>query len=270
MKTAINIFPSLPEAEMLPLIANAGFDGCFCGYRPERTIREAAQLIRQHGLIFQSVHAPFNKCNKLWEEGEEGDAFLDVLTDCARQTADAGVPIMVAHVWISFVEPHPNQIGIDRFGKLLAEAEKLGITVALENTEGEEYLEHIKKHLWSSPAVGFCIDTGHEMCYNRSQDMIGKYGDKLVCTHLNDNLGITTEKIFWHDDAHLFPFDGIADWQGIADRLKKIGYKDILTFELTDKNKPGRTTHDRYAHLSMQEMMNLAHEKAVQFAKMME
>lgn len=270
MKTAINIFPNLPESEMLPMIANAGFDGCFWVAQRGKTVKEAAKLISDHGLIFQSVHAPFGKCNKLWEAGEEGDQFLSELIDWARQTAEANVPIIVNHVWISFVEPHPNQIGIDRFGKLLTEAEKLGVTIAFENTEGEEYLEHIKKHLWSSPAAGFCIDTGHEMCYNRSQDMIGKYGDKLVCTHLNDNLGITTEKIFWHDDAHLFPFDGIADWQGIADRLKKVGYNGILTLELTDQNKPGRNTHDRYNHLSMQEKMNLAHEKAVQFAKMME
>jgi len=125
--------------------------------------------------------------------------------------------------------------------------------------------------LFSSPAAGFCIDTGHEMCYNRSEDMIGKYGrnGKLFCTHLNDNLGITGPEIFWHDDAHLLPFDGIADWEGIVRRLKSVEYDGILTLELTTVNKPGRNTHDRYASLSPLEFLTLARGKGLRISDMM-
>jgi len=150
----------------------------------------------------------------------------------------------------------------------LDEALKVGVTCAFENTEGEKYLEKIKEHLWDHKALGFCIDTGHEMCYNRSNDMIGKYGDKLIATHLNDNLGITGEEITWIDDAHLMPFDGKADWQGIADRIKKAGCPDILTFELTTRSKPGRNTHDIYASLDIDGFLNLAHEKALKFVSL--
>lgn len=38
--------------------------------------------------------------------------------------------------------------------------------------------------------VGFCLDAGHEMCYNHSADMLSLYGDRLIATHINDNLGI--------------------------------------------------------------------------------
>ena len=108
------------------------------------------------------------------------------------------------------------------------------------------------------------------MCYNASRDIIGKYADKLICTHLNDNMAQTGDSITWLDDSHLLPFDGVGDWNGIADRLKKAGYKNHLTFELTSKNKPERNTHDIYAHLDCQGFAALALERAKKFRSILE
>lgn len=45
--------------------------------------------------------------------------------------------------------------------------------------------------------------------------MLDKYGDRLIATHLNDNLGVSDfdGKVTWTDDLHLLPFDGIIDWR---------------------------------------------------------
>jgi sugar phosphate isomerase/epimerase len=100
-------------------------------------------------------------------------------------------------------------------------------------------------------------------------DVTKLFGDKLICTHLNDNLGQTNpNEITWLDDAHLLPFDGVADWQGIADRLARINYSGELTFELTLASKPGRNTHDRYKDLNIDTYYQLVYEKAVQFAQL--
>lgn len=277
MKTGINLglcSNLVSPQDIIPMVADTGFDACFWDAVPggQPTMAQIARRIREHNLIFQSVHAPFGDVDKLWQAGERGDRELASLIDWTRQCADQQVPIMICHVWIGFGEPKPNNIGIDRFGQLLLEAEKLGVKIAFENTEGEAYLQAVRDQLWSSPTAGFCIDTGHEMCYNHSRDLIGEYGanGKLIATHLNDNLGITGNEITWLDDSHLFPFDGVADWEGIARRLKQAGYRDILTFELTNRNKPDRSTHDRYAHLSAEDLLKLAHSKALQFAAMMD
>ncbi len=274
MKTAVNLscYAGVSPADLIPMVKAAGFDGCFFDATGKHgAVAEIAPKIKEGGLIFQSVHAPFSKMNKMWEPGDEGDAALAELIACAEDTARYGVPIMVTHVFIGFGEEHPNDLGVQRFGKVVKRAEELGIKIAFENTEGEKYLELIRDNLFSSPAAGFCIDTGHEMCYNRSEDMISKYGQngKLFCTHLNDNMGITGPEIFWHDDAHLLPFDGVADWDGIANRLKNVGYDGILTMELTTLNKPNRNTHDRYVPLSPLEFLSLAHEKVLKFAEKM-
>jgi sugar phosphate isomerase/epimerase len=74
--------------------------------------------------------------------------------------------------------------------------------------------------------------------------------------------------VTWHDDLHLFPFDGGADWQGIMNRIRREGYEGILTFELTDKNKPNRTTHDRYALWDAETFYRNAYERAVRVASL--
>lgn len=274
MKTAINLscYAGVSPVEMVRIVKAAGFDGCFFdASAADPTLSDVAARVRSEGLILQSVHAPFGKMNRMWETGEEGDAALSELVGCLEDTARNGAPLMVVHAFIGFVPEHPNALGVERFGALVRRAEEIGVRIAFENTEGESYLQALRDALFSSPAAGFCIDTGHELCYNRGADMISKYGrnGKLFCTHLNDNLGVTGPEIFWHDDAHLMPFDGIADWDGIASRLKSVGYDGILTMELTTRNKPGRNTHDRYAALSALEFCSLAHGKVLQLAEKM-
>ncbi len=272
-KICINLNPGFKDVsfeDCLDSMKAAGFDGVFTGWTPGDMVRRAA-IIREKGLYFQSVHAPFNKAHKPWEEGEEGEAEIDSLIECIRECSAAGVPIVVIHPIIGMDRHNPTDLGIERFSRLVKEAERLGIMLAFENVEGIEYLEKIIAELGSSPAVGYCWDTGHEMCYNGSMDVPALFGDKLICTHLNDNLGQTDQGVItWLDDSHLFPFDGIADWQGIADRLNRINYSGELTFELTIASKPGKNTHDIYKDLTLDSYFKLVYDKAVQFAQLLE
>ena len=216
-------------------------------------------------MIYQSVHAPFVRMNEMWKTGEEATAEL---IDCLHACKENGVPIMVAHTFLGFNSHTPNEKGLGNFGKVVHEAENLGVKVAFENTEGEEYLAAVMERFKDSPAVGFCWDTGHEMYYNHSKDMLSLYGDKLIATHINDNLGIRDfdGNITWIDDLHLLPFDGIADWQGIADRLNKCGYDGILTFELNRCSKPDRLENDFYNEMPIDQYLTLAFMRACMVA----
>ena len=259
----------IPTLEQIKILHEIGWEGVFTDCSADRVNEDWAKALYERGMLYQSTHSPFGKADKLWEEGEVGDVFADELVACVKNTAAVGVPLMIVHTIIGMDKCTPTEAGLPRFEKIIKAGEKYGVRIALENTEGEIYLEYLMKHFGSSDSVGFCIDTGHEMCYNSSRDMIGKYADKLCCTHLNDNMGQTTDIITWYDDSHLLPFDGIADWNGIAARLKKAGYKGDFTFELTSRNKPERNTHDIYNGLDFTAFATLAFEKAKKFKEIM-
>jgi sugar phosphate isomerase/epimerase len=257
---------SEPDENLISYIRSAGFDACFTGWSEDASVMDArANAIAKEGLIYQSIHAPFSKAWRIWEEeGEGGDASVAQLIECLRDCKRLNVPIAVVHPIIGMERHQPTELGVRRFAAIIEEAERLGVRVALENLEGEEYLALIMERLGASSAVGFCWDTGHELCYNDSKDMLALYGKKLIATHLNDNMGRTdpTVNITWHDDAHMLPFDGIADWQGIMNRLRRENYQGILTFELKTANNPGRHTHDAYQGWSDEEFYRNAFERA--------
>jgi sugar phosphate isomerase/epimerase len=98
--------------------------------------------------------------------------------------------------------------------------------------------------------------------------MLALYGDRLLCTHLNDNLGIKdyTGRITWLDDLHLLPFDGVGDWLGIARRLNRHQFDGPLTFELTTISKPDRHDNDLYASMDFRVYLAMAYQRACRVA----
>ena len=260
---------AIPSSEQIKVMHQVGWEGAFVSCSPDHPPEQSAKALYECGMLFQSTHAPFNRVHALWEDGDEGDDFTNVLIKCVKNTAAVGVPLMIVHTIIGMERCTPSEIGLPRFERIINEGEKHGVKIAFENTEGEVYLEYLLKHFGASDYVGFCIDTGHEMCYNAKRDLITKYADNLCCTHLNDNMGQTGDKITWYDDSHMLPFDGVADWEGIAARLKAANYKGDLTFELNSKNKPERNTHQIYEGLSFEQYISLAFERAKKFKELM-
>ena len=261
--------PGLSMQELMEMIQKTGFDGIFTMWRPGEECLKWAKQMEEMGLIYQSIHAPWGRSADMWHGTvEKAQAGADELIDCLRTCAEAKVPILVAHAFVGFKDHNPTQQGLDCFGQVVTEAEKLGVKIAFENTEGEEYLAALLNAFRGNDSVGFCWDSGHELCYNHSQDLLAFYGDQLICTHLNDNLGIRDfgGEITFIDDLHLLPFDGIADWKDIAARLDKCGFRDILTFELNTVSKPGRHDNDQYRRMPVQEYLAAAYNRACRVA----
>ena len=250
--------------EQIRIIKSVGFDAFFTNWIPERT-EEIANEAARLGLFQQSIHSPFSgkhKVKHLWDGGEDGIFVRNKLIECLNDCARFDIPIMVIHPFIGFEDHSPTEVGLDNYARIIEEANKLGVTLGFENVEGEEYLAAIMERFWNEPSLGFCLDTGHEMCYNRHKDMLALYGEKLCHTHLNDNLGIRGEKITFLDDLHLMPTDGIADWHNIMKRINKTGYSGIIMTELSYANRPGKNgIEHKYADMSMERFMARAYEK---------
>jgi len=259
---------SMEDAEQLELIKKVGFDGYFPCWTEGSDLKALRCVSDSLGLKLQSVHAPFNKVNALWYPNEHTGFVIDRTLACLRAAAECGAPIVVIHPFITFLQNEATPEGIENYRIIVDEARKLGIKLAIENVEGEAYLDALMEAFKEETHVGFCWDTGHEMCYNRHRDLLSSYGDRLFCTHLNDNLGIKScdGTITFRDDLHMLPFDGIADWQGIADRLDRSGYQGELTFELKRDTTLNGCTLPIYGNIGVEEYLTQAYIRACRVA----
>ena len=255
----------ISEERQIEIFRAAGFDGFFIAWSPDGVVARCRKKAEETGMLFQSVHAPFGFARALWEGGEDARQGVAELIACLDDCAANGVPLAILHTYIGFDrQPEITQTGLENYGRVVARAKELGVRIAFENTEGEECLAALLREFAACSHVGFCWDSGHEMCYNQSKNLLALYGGRLFGTHLNDNLGVSRfdGSPFWTDDLHLLPFDGIADWQSIAARLAGCGFRGPLTFELNLVSKPGRLDNALYGRMAFEEYVALAYQRA--------
>ena len=255
-ETYIGISPE----EQIREIADAGFDAFFTGWSDR--VKEYRALGESLGLAYPMIHAPNGHTELLWEDRETARILLDEWSACIEGAADVGVPTVVLHPFRGIGrEGVPGERGVAHFMQIATLAERCGVRIAVENCEGERYLDALLDATAGCPHVGFCWDTGHEQCYNRGTDMMRGRAHRLIATHLNDNLGVRSGGVTSKDDLHFLPFDGITDWQSVAERLKQATIPEYLIFEVKKREK--------YADLTPKEFIGEAYRRAHRFAAML-
>ncbi len=268
--TCLGMGYNVPKSEQLRVIKDAGFSAFFTMWSDTAPIRELRERGEALGLEYETLHAPFSGMNCLWLDGVDGDDYRDMLLRNVDCCADNGIGIMVTHVTVAAVAPPPSEVGAERFRALFDRAGERGVRIALENLEIPEHLAFLFGLARDMKQVGFCWDTGHNNCYTPDIDMMALYGDRLICTHINDNLGIVEHPpaITWHDDVHYMPFDGTVDWNAAAARIRAAGYSGTLTLELTSKKKVPQNPDTRYERMSFEEFVRESYVAAERFAAM--
>lgn len=262
----------LSEREMIEMLADIGYSAVSPSWYEGIDLEEICNTARSRDIILQSLHAPFQKAADMWgADSKKSDCAVEELYKSIEACRQYGIPVVVIHTWIGFEYTFgETKYGFSNFGRVVERAREYGVKVAFENTEGDEYLFALMEHFAEDGSVGFCWDSGHEMCYNRSTDLLSHFGDRLIMTHLNDNLGISSADgmLTWLDDLHLLPFDGIVDWENAADRLKKSKAQEILNLELCLTSKPGRNENDKYSRIPIRQYLAEAYENAQRIAQM--
>ena len=102
-----NGYPEADFKTQVDIIKNIGWDGVFTGWNESAGNGAMAEYIASKGLIYQSIHAPFNNTDKMWEDHELAELSVDRLVRCVKSCAEAGVPIMVLHTIIG-MDKHTN------------------------------------------------------------------------------------------------------------------------------------------------------------------
>jgi sugar phosphate isomerase/epimerase len=207
----------------------------------------AAQLkkeIAAAGMSFVDAHAPFGHYLDLNVPDPQYRGIMLARMQLALQiAADFAIDSIAIHsgdtpeIWKNYSLTQLHEALIDSLETLLPLAEKLKITIALENiihpsNTAEKLLAAVKR--FSSPFIALCYDSGHanlmkmDRGFNEGQALEAwknhgkvQWDDKILekmlpevsTCHLHDNHG--------QYDNHLIPGKGNIDWQHCLGLLKK-------------------------------------------------
>ena len=225
MKIGVNIncYKPLSVERQIELMKQNGFTATFV-LADTPNLYQIIDACKNAGIFVESLHAPFFGVNALWEDNEKGEAYFDTQMRAVKDCANNGIHKLVVHLSTKFPPPLVTPIGMQRIGKLCDYAKQHGVTLAFEN---QRSLGNLASVLERFPDAGFCWDVGHEYCFTDSAiDFMATFGRRIAAIHTHDNHAK-------HDgDEHLIPFDGVIDYERVAQKLAKANYQGALMLEL--------------------------------------
>ena len=259
-----------PIEQVIDLLGKIGFSAISPVWSKNVDLDTIVSSARANGMMVQSLHGPLRGLPDLWSDDPARftpilEQFLAAMDACCTYS----IPILVIHSWTGLDYTfRASDLHFGNFDKLVDTAQRKGIQIAFENLEGAEYLSALMAQYADHPHVGFCWDSGHDLCYPHKLDFLKHFGHRLIMTHLNDNFGITgiSGMLQGTDDLHLLPRDGSADWAKNIQRLRQAKPQEILNFELKIRPKGDRCTHDLYSHLPLEEYLTRAYDDACRIA----
>ena len=245
-------------------IVGNGFQSTFVMAEDEH-LDEFCRTAKEYDLTVETLHGPFlsdGACsiNDAWLPGERGDKMLGRMLKAAENCAKYGIPYLVTHLSSGNDAPFVNDCGLERFGTLVKRAKELGVVIAFENLRKTGNLACALEFF---PDSGFCLDVGHQFCFADGRQFLPFFGDRLVTTHIHDNLCTVGQ------DLHLIPFDGKIDYELLAKQLRELNYDGTLMLEVF-RGFGKETAEKLYAPLTDERFIARAAAAAKKLKKLVE
>lgn len=258
MKKSINLwaFPypdKMSLKECLQLAKDAGFDGIELNYdldsdlSPKSGTKEFTAIRRdaeEIGIAISGLCSflfwPYPLTSNDPAERARGMELASKMTQAAHDLGTENllvVPGAVHMPWREDHDPTPNDVcdrrAREAVGKLLPQAEKLGVYLNMENIFFNGFLMSPMEMVdfvdsFSSDHVKVHFDTGNIMEYQFPEHWIPILGDRIKNVHLKEY----TKKGTDHSLEAFRPLlDGTTNWPAVLEAFDTVGYDGYLTFE---------------------------------------
>jgi len=212
----------LTNAEQIEQIKSAGFTNIFILAEDEE-LDSVVSSANKSGLTVDTLHAPFGGINYMWHDSENGECMLNRLIKSVDACKRNGVPILIVHLSSGDNSPHVNDIGGERFKKLMDYADANEVLIAFEN---QRKIANIAYAFERYSNAKFCWDIGHEECFADGKRFMNLFGEKVCALHIHDNYRI-------HEgDCHMIPFDATVDFDRVARTLAEYNYEGTVMLEI--------------------------------------
>ena len=213
--------------DRLRLIKNAGFESVLLWWAVESAfeppVPRKVETAAKYGLKVENAHLQFAGVNALWEDGYEGEYYCAELMGLIAEAGVYGVPTLVVHLTRSTTPPPLSTIGLSRFLRLCAVAERANVTLAFENLRAPQRLYDVMEKI-DSDRIGVCFDAGHNHVFCPERRICRDFASRIKAVHLHDNDGTR--------DAHNIPGDGTVDWTQVYHELSASAYTGAWSLEI--------------------------------------
>ena len=210
------------------------------------TIAQQTKTFKNVGLKPTSLHMQYNNKDLpyFFKIGKIGDRLEKTLIKDVKTAHKYGFKCVVVHL-----KGVVSEVGINRLNNILKVCEKLNVPLAIENIDKNNCFEYVLNNI-KSPYIKFCFDVGHFHCFTPNENYLQRFGDKLICVHLHDNMG--------NADTHTLNRFGNTNWEEIAKQLAKCPTVS-LDYELLFKDETDLTMDQALAECVKQanELENL-------------
>ena len=249
------LYGLLDEVSTLELAKKIGFETFTTGTTELREVAALKEKADALGMDFPFLHSPFKGINNMWLEGEEYRAVYGGIVEAIDSASACGVEAVVIHASSGWQAPPVNDLGLSRFDALVKYARDKGVTLAFENLRVLGNLAYLIDRYEHEQNVRFCYDCGHEHCYTKTVSWIDIFTNKIVATHIHDNLGRPFDDKTTDRDTHWLPFDGSFNYHKMMSKLDKYGYSGPLMLEVF------RNAKEDYAKLSAEEFLKTSYDR---------
>jgi hexulose-6-phosphate isomerase len=239
--------------ECLRLAKDAGFDGIELNYdldndlSPKSGTREYEKIrtladrigIRISGLC-SFLFWPYPLTSNDPAKRNRGIELAGLMTRAAHDLGVENllvVPGAVHIPWRTDHEPVPNNVCDKRareaIGQLLPTAEKLGVSMNIENIFFNGYLMTPGEMIafvdsFQSERLRVHFDTGNIMMFQFPEHWINQMGGRIKNVHLKE---FTKKGTDYSLESFRPLLDGTTNWPAVMEALEQAGYRGYVTFE---------------------------------------
>lgn len=250
------------EISTLRMAKNIGFEAFTTGKTKLCDVSELKEEADRLGMEFPFLHAPFSGINNMWLEGDDYKTIYNGMIEAIDSAAACSVPAVVSHVSSGWSAPAVNDLGLSRFDALVEYASAKKVTLAFENLRMVGNLAYIKDRYEHNKFVRFCYDCGHAHCYTNPVEWLDIFTDKLVATHIHDNMSRPMNDKSSDPDWHWLPFDGTYNYHQMMRKLDTYGYSGVLMLEVF------HGAREDYKTLSSEEFLLTCYDRIDRISKL--
>jgi L-ribulose-5-phosphate 3-epimerase len=239
--------------ECLQLAKNAGFDGIELNYdldndlSPKAGTKELKAIRKMADDIGIAISG---LCSFLFwpyplssNDNAKRSRGMELATKMVQAAGDLGVENLLVvpgavHIpWRTDHEPVPNDVcdrrAREAVGKVLPLAEKLGVSLNIENIFFNGYLltpaeMNAFVDSFNSKHVQVHFDTGNIMMFQFPEHWIGILGKRIKNIHFKE---WTKKGTDYSLESFRTLLDGTTNWPAVMEALDKVGYRGYVTFE---------------------------------------